>query len=70
MAEINIEKRLIALEADSHPPQNYRRRCKEMEAKVKVMENKIIQMEKLLQRQVQSIKNNLAAQDKNNFEKI
>ncbi len=44
----NIELRLIALEKDAHTPQNYRKRCMEMERKVEVMEKRMDRLEKII----------------------
>ena len=45
MAKITLEKRLKALEKVAHAPQNYRRRCKEMERKVQILSEKVAKLE-------------------------
>ncbi len=48
----NIEQRLIALEKVAHPPQNYRKRCMEMERKVRDMEKRMDRLEKIIIKQL------------------
>jgi exonuclease VII small subunit len=46
MDEITLEKRLKALEKVAHVPQNYRRRCKEMERKVQILSERVVRLER------------------------
>ena len=44
----DLEQRLIKLEKVAHPPQNYRKRCKEMEKKVADMEIRMDSLEQII----------------------
>jgi hypothetical protein len=48
MAKITLEKRLQALEKVAHAPQNYRRRCNEMERKVRILSERVARLESSL----------------------
>jgi hypothetical protein len=48
MDDITLEKRLKALEKVAHAPQNYRRRCMEMERKVEILTKKLEKFEKVI----------------------
>ncbi|MEE9190216.1 MAG: hypothetical protein V3U16_05555 [Candidatus Neomarinimicrobiota bacterium] len=45
MNKITLERRLQALEKVAHAPQNYRRRCKEMERKVQILSERVAELE-------------------------